>query len=292
MPKVKTNQFGYFYDFRHISVDEINHYPNGIKDIQDRKLDGLIISNVLSKDELQIITKCVKKLEQNNEGTKVRTGYTFPRAFAEAEKNVTNTNPFENNFREWAEWRQKFPDIFKIDIEKKLNTIFKTMSGGRNVSVINGPSDIGSYIPFTIRVFHPKLGGIVVHCGNMFEELNPNLYADLISKVVTKNQMSFFIQLQNSESGGELTIYDLEWKPGQMGISDSVIRLEDGRELDTAVKSNIDRFQLQIKPGDMLIFAAGEIWHRVENITGHSDRITVGGFLGFSNDDSFLTYWS
>lgn len=291
MPKIPYNEHGYFYDFRHITVDEVNNYPNGIKDIQNRKLDGLIIKNFLNQDEVKTIIQSVEE-QKSDIRTKVRTGYTFPRAFAEAEKNITADNPFENNFREWAEWRQKLPDIFRVDLEKKINDVLESMSGRRKVTILKGPSDIGSYTPLTIRVFHPKLGGIVVHCGNMFEELNPNLYADLISKVVTKNQMSFFIQLQNSESGGELTIYDLEWKPGQMGISDSVIRLEDGRELDTDVEGSVKKFTVKIRPGDMLIFAAGEIWHRVENITGQSDRITVGGFLGFSNDDKFLTYWS
>ena len=291
MPKIPINENGYFYDFRHITIDELSQYPSGIEDIQNRKLDGIVIKNVLLIEEIKNIVSNIKK-QKKEVLNRVRTGYTFPRSFAEADKNISSEAPFENNFVEWEYWRKQFPLIFGYDVESKLTQILSSIAGNREVKILNGPHNVGSYIPATIRVFHPKLGGIAVHCGNMFEELNPNLYADLISKVVTKNQMSFFIQLQTSESGGELTIYDLEWKPGQMGISDSVIRLEDGTELDTDLEGSVKKFSLKMNPGDMLIFAAGEIWHRVENITGPSDRITVGGFLGFTKDENSLTYWS
>ncbi len=291
MAKISTNHYGYFYDFRHIETSEVKAYGNGISDIQERKLDGLIIRNVLNSSEVKTIIANIEKQKEDSK-TKVRTGYTFPRAFAEADKNISTENPFENNFREWEMWRSKFPELFGVDVEKRLTEIFSAMAGGKNVEILSGPQNIGCYTPLTIRVFHPNLGGIPVHCGNMFEELNPTLYADLINKVYTKNQMSFFIMLQTPQRGGELTIYDLEWQPGQVSIGDAAIKLSDGRIIDTNKEDAISKFFLKMSPGDMLIFAAGEIWHRVECPLGESDRVTLGGFLGFTKDGKSLTYWS
>ncbi len=62
MPKIPYNEHGYFYDFRHITADEISNYPNGIKDIQNRKLDGLIIKNFLNQNEVKTIIQSVENL--------------------------------------------------------------------------------------------------------------------------------------------------------------------------------------------------------------------------------------
>jgi len=291
MPKIPINEYGYFYDFRYIDKENISDYPNGIKDIQDRKLDGLIIRQVLNPEEVQTMLRNIEKLKEDIQ-YKVRTGYTFPRAYFEADKNVGPDNPIENNHRQWKEWREKFPEMFGVSIENRVTEIFSRLSGGKEVIILPGPKGIGCYTPATIRVFHPNMGGIPVHCGNMFEELLPTLYADLLEKVITLNQMSYFIQLQTPQRGGELTIYDLEWKPGQVSKGESVIQLEDGTMVDTDIEGAMNKFFLKLNPGDMLIFAAGEIWHRVESPLGQSDRITVGGFLGFTRDGKSLTYWS
>ncbi len=259
--------------------------------MQDREFDGLIIKNVLNPTEVNTILRHIENHKADKK-YKVRTGYTFPRAFAEADVNLNDENPFENNYREWEKWRSQMPELFGVDIEKRITNVFRTMSGGKEVIILRGPNDVGCYTPATIRVFHPNMGGIPVHCGNMFEELMPNLYGDLIQKVITQNQMSFFIQLQTPQRGGELTIFDLEWEPGQASIHENEIKLSDGRVIDTFKEGAIEKFSLKIMPGDMLIFAAGEIWHRVESPLGTCDRITLGGFFGFTRDGKSLSYWS
>jgi|ERR1043165_2321307 hypothetical protein len=291
MTKIATNYYGYFYDIRHIEEEEAQAYRDGLSDIQNRRIDGFVIKNVLAPEEIEKLLSNIEKQKEDIR-TKVRTGYTFPRAFAEADKNISAENPFENNFLEWQQWRSKFPQMFEVDVESRLTTIFSYMAGGKDVKILPGPGNVGCYTPLTIRVFHPNLGGIPVHCGNMFEELNPTLYADLISKVFTKNQMSFFILLQAPQRGGQLTLYDLEWEKGQESRGDSEIKLSDGSVIDTSVEGTIDKFFLKMNPGDMFIFAAGEIWHRVECPLGKTDRITLGGFLGFTKDGKSVTYWS
>ena len=101
----------------------------------------------------------------------------------------------------------------------------------------------------------------------------------------------FFLVLQNSEIGGELTIYDMHWK--DIKHKDSIE--ENNYVLDPGGKrvylDALRSFYVKPNPGDILIFSGGPIWHRVENIRGKNPRITFGGFLNFTPDDKGLRYW-
>ena len=50
--------------------------------------------------------------------------------------------------------------------------------------------------------------------------------------------------------------------------------------------------KIKPKPGDLLIFNGGSIWHKVEEIKGKSDRITFAGFLDMNKDKTKWIYWS
>jgi len=98
--------------------------------------------------------------------------------------------------------------------------------------------------------------------------------------------------MQNSESGGELTIYDMLWDNVKSKASpeeNNYVIDEAGRDL---YLKDVRSFSVRPKVGDILIFAGGPIWHRVENIKGTIPRITFGGFLNFSKDGKELFYWS
>lgn len=106
------------------------------------------------------------------------------------------------------------------------------------------------------------------------------------------DQLSYFVVLQQAESGGELTIYDMLWE--------NVKRKESPENNDFVIDDNdkaiylteVKNFAVKPQPGDILIFSGGPIWHRVEDIKGNIPRITFGGFLNFSNDNKELYYWS
>ena len=106
------------------------------------------------------------------------------------------------------------------------------------------------------------------------------------------DQLSYFLVLQQSEAGGELTIYDMLW--------DTVKRKESPENNDFVIDDNdnpiyvdqVRSFAVKPQPGDILVFSGGPIWHRVEDIKGASPRITFGGFLNFSKNQKELFYWS
>lgn len=283
-----TNQF---FDFHKIRIDETHQFPNAIERIQNREFDGLVVSDFLTHEEL---TKAVRTIDEMPLELRhqVRTGFTFPVAYFEADERSRNGGSMDEQFLQWMVDRKMLPEVLGFDVENRIKETFRDLGGGRDALVLEELDSDSSYIPATLRVFYPDMGGIPVHCGNMFDEMLPNLYNDLNSRVNTKNQLSYFILLQTPEKGGHLRIFDLEWEEGQKVISETDVALADGTTVSTEGPDRLKSFALELKPGDLIIFAAGEIWHKVDSPIGGRNRITVGGFLGFTKDKEAVAFWS
>ena len=71
-------------------------------------------------------------------------------------------------------------------------------------------------------------------------------------------------------------------------------RLEDdeGNQYDLLNEEEVQRKKLKPGPGDMIVFAGGQIWHKVEFVQGSRPRFTIGGFMSRSKDDKTLYFWS
>ncbi|PCH95437.1 MAG: hypothetical protein COB85_04585 [Bacteroidetes bacterium] len=109
--------------------------------------------------------------------------------------------------------------------------------------------------------------------------------------VKLEDQLSYFIVLQEPNSGGELVLYDLLYKdtPDHLIEDSAFFNIPDER--DRALEA-YDNMIIKPKAGDMIIFDGGRIWHKVSEIEGALDRITIGGFMAFSNNDKSIYYWS
>ena len=72
---------------------------------------------------------------------------------------------------------------------------------------------------------------------------------------------------------------DTQWEPGVGLKTVSQLLFKSGQKIKP-------------KPGELLIFNGGHIWHKVEDIKGKSDRITVGGFMDMSADKTKWLFWT
>jgi len=274
------------FNLKFVDINELSEFEYHIKDIQNRKIDGVIIKNFLNSNE----TKIIKERVENNidQFERVQTGFTYPVAYWQADKSSNEEHPIIEQFKRWEGERKRFSEFLGVEIETKVKDVLQRVEPGVNIKVLQGKDSLGSYIPFTVRVFEPNKDGITIHCGNMFEKMLPTLYADLKSKVETFNQLSYFMVVQNNLEGGELTLYNLNWIEGQEPEgTDNVIHANGevyhGKEMP--------RVKLKLDEGDLIIFAAGEIWHRVESPMDRA-RITIGGFMGYIRGEENLAIWS
>jgi hypothetical protein len=278
----------------------INDHPNALGDLLDGTSDGFLIKNFLSKEEVDKILSNFHKVI-DSEVANVGEGFTYPQIFAEINYRIREKDPkyWDDAIDDYFKGNQKFKDEYKqefgVDLSKKLDDLFSKISNNRPIKVPVGTGGKGIFPFGTYRFLKPKDGILSVHCGNYFQSEFLEIYKELSAKVMVEDQLSYFIVLNKAEIGGQLSLFNLRWKEGQTKPSarfDEFVILPSGKKLYVDDDPSIEKMQMDPEPGDMILFQGGKIWHRVERIFGEENRITFGGFMGFSYDLKEVYYWS
>jgi hypothetical protein len=278
-----------FFNFIEVPFDKLSESGDLIKKIKDNEVQGFVLKNLFSEQEIAGILKAIEvPLEEKAMPTP--SGKMFPAPFAI----VTNSGERLDAYYEGIDTIHALMDREPMVnlVRDRIASFFRAVGGNYKVSVpINKkkglPVSEGSF-----RLFTKDKGGLFVHCGNLFQQQSEFYYSLLENDIDMNDQLSFFFCLQNTEIGGELTIYDMLWRDVKRKAApeenNSVI---DGNG-DTIYLKDLPQFIVKPLPGDILVFSGGPIWHRVENIKGDTPRITYGGFVNFSNDGKEIFYWS
>jgi hypothetical protein len=288
------------YNFRTIELDELLKDENAIWELYTNQKDGFLIKNFLTEKEVDtVMSNFDKALNDNPAYTAV--GFTYPPIFAEFSNRIkqeTSENKkiaIEDYFKRTETFNEDFKNNFGVNIKGKIESLFNSLAGGREVGVADGMNEKGHYPFGTMRYLTPEKGLMSVHCGNYFGKTFEESYSDLTKKVAVENQMSYFIMLQEPEEGGELTLFNFRWKAGQTKINpseDNEIIQPDGSKMYVENTKEIIKDKIRPKKGDMILFQGGNIWHRVETVKGATPRITFGGFIGMSLNKDKIYYWS
>jgi hypothetical protein len=292
--KVPQKHYDNLFDFRTVSVEEFKTYTNGIKDIYDRKIDGFLIKNVFSQQEVNTILTNLKQL-QKSRLTTINDGFSsYPMSFAQVDQSSNNsTTALQEYFQSCVQFIKTFPEVFKVDFEARIQEMLSAISGGRDVHAPIGFGGVGTYTPFNFRNLKPEKGRLKAHCGNYFHKEFPHFFSHLSSTYHVKDQLSYFVMLQPAEKGGELTLFDVEWKEAEIRLTgDTVLQTHEGKLLDLNDFAQVKRMYIKPQAGDMIVFAGGQIWHRVEDVEGSIYRHTLGGFLSVGRDDNSIGYWT
>lgn len=281
------------YNFPHISVNELDQFPNGLEDIQNRKLDGFLVRGVLTPEEADGIVKEFLKIDETRfEHNK--SGKNIPLPFATVTVFNEPGKPLDDYFVKAKNFWENFPEKFGVDFRTKVKEVFEKLGGGRPVDVPREPNQNTTFSPAQVREMYLDKGGIYVHCGKYFRDRFPKFYSYLDGVSIVEEQISYFIMLQPPDQGGELTVYDIEYdkvKRKEAEWNNKTLIDDDGKLIDLENPEGVRRRKLRPGKGDMIIFDGGNIWHRVENPTGTKSRITAGGFMTFSLDNQKVYFW-
>ncbi|MBI3519098.1 MAG: 2OG-Fe(II) oxygenase [Bacteroidetes bacterium] len=288
------------YNFKTITVDELFQQDAALWDLYTNEKDGFLIKNFLSEEEVdKIMENFNKALNDNPAHTSV--GFTYPPIFAEFSSKLRNASNEEKEievkkyFEKTGHFNDNFSNMYNVDVRTRMEKLFRGIAGGREINVAETADGKGNYPFATFRYLLPDKGLMTVHCGNYFGKTFGEFYKDLAQKVAVKNQMSYFIMLNEPEQGGELTLFNFRWKDGQTKVDnmeDNEIIQPDGSKMYVEDNPNIIKDKIKPKKGDMILFQGGNIWHRVETVRGSKPRITLGGFIGVSIDKTKIYYWS
>jgi hypothetical protein len=160
--------------------------------------------------------------------------------------------------------------IHNITIESFIFNYFLTQTG---LSVL--PLTLGARFNFasppmlTYRHLNSGSGGMNTHRGI---ELNRLYHASFYEHITCPidldlGQLGFFLQLQKPDSGGVLRVFEGE--------------VTENKFID-----------IESKIGELVLVNESAYWHAVTPISGHTDRLTIGGFLSYAQDKKSFYAWS
>ncbi len=278
-----------FFNFIEVPFSEIDQRGDLVSQIRSRTLDGFIMKNVYSLDEVSDIKNFLSNLDES-EFMPTPSGKIFPAPFAIITNTEEKLDSYYRKLARFDNYKTSHDVVGKL--MTKLDSFFKKVAKNYQVSIPFNKIKDKEVAPGTFRMFFPGMGGLHVHCGNLFQAQSMFYYSLIKNNIDMNDQLSYFVVLQQPEAGGELTIYNMLW--------DKVKRKESPENNEFVIDDSgnfiyvkdVPSFAVKPKPGDVLVFSGGPIWHRVEDIKGAIPRITFGGFLNFSKGGSELYYWS
>jgi hypothetical protein len=275
------------YHFAELDVTELTHYPEGIRDICERRIDGLIVENFLSQED---VSKVVSQLTRKGPFP----GSPFGDVLIYGPALYVSNSDIHQYCEEAVHFRTYCRQLFSggADFETRLTEVLGAMSGGRPVELPTTPEG-SPYTPSTIRVLEEGqfMGW---HFENQFLHCTPG-YRHLSTLVGPEDHLSYFVVLSASEAGGELILYDLEWSETDWPDKEHGGTKKNGLvggKLIAEVMEDYDKMSISPRAGSLVVFDGGRILHRVSAVEGSRRRITVGGFVAFSRHREKVYYWS
>ncbi len=275
-------------------------HPAAFDELFHSKKHGFLIRNFLSRDELQSLQAYANE-NKNRNPARTPVGYTFPMVFQEfsLRNQQLKRDDLEKSMDEYFSGNSQYAELLAkecgVDLKAKLLAFFDSLSPNGPVHIPLPESKRGAYLFGNFRHLEPTGGYMAVHCGNFFHKKFPLIYSDLCKDAEVKNQMSYFIMLQKPDVGGELSVFNMRWIDGQDKETlseDEVILLSNGQKVKVDYHPSIVKQSIVPEPGDMILFQGGNIWHRVEKVSGSKERITFGGFIGKNKDSAGYCFWT
>lgn len=280
------------WKFPSISVSDALNKKTVISDLYNNTTNGWLIKGFMSTTEVEYALANLKWLDISaNGGFPKEAGHTNPRSFSMLADKETGVNEelLDTYFIDIEQYNAVLQNIFSFDYQERLLNFFSSIEDNVDVQIptIERSGEKKQLTTSTFRYCYPNRGGMNTHVGNMFPHIYPLFYSFLSKTMNIERQISYFVMLSKPEQGGDLVLYDALW--GQyVEWWDGYFTKANGEK---ALQADIDYQSIAPEPGDMILFNGGDIWHKVDNLSGHTDRITVGGFLAKTQDNKIYV-WS
>ena len=239
-----------------------------IKKIINGENSSIVIRNFYEKQNCRKIINKISSMNVKNDS-----------------KKFNHIGPFLMNYttkkNEYFQNAQKANNIFRKifeNVENPVNKIKTVISKSfPDHTILKTKENKQDYATCTIRR-HVKGKEVNLHKDNV--QYEGTEYS--VSKI--NNQLSCILHLQETEKGGNLSIYKKQWERN----------LEKFREIEFGysdfLKNDVVSDTIKSKVGDLVIINPNYL-HEVTKIQGNSDRITLGMFFGIQNKTKKIFSW-
>lgn len=284
--------------FKYVDFADLNALgSNVLSEIQNRRnIDGIVIKNFLTREENELlkaaIDEYVRRQKERGEIT-----YSYPPTFGDLEQNFDREEVKKDYFARSRDFTENFSSQFKVDFVNRLLATFQQLEQRVEATLILADRYNSNYLPATIRLIpSPHFDEMRTHCGNMFcgKQYFSKYYEDIVPLVQIINQLSYFMLVQKPEVGGKLMVYNITCyeAPTTTCEGETIDLLGNNGQFISLHDGLIEEIPIEMNEGDLLVFAGGELWHRVSKVEGSLTRYSLGGFMGFAHDGSKLYVWS
>lgn len=251
-------------------------YANEIKRIDFELLiqgryPAIIIKNFYKKNQCIEISQKIKTMQKSQfQKDKLEHIGSFLMA---------HTTKKQEYFEKVKKEKKKRHMIFseKTDPVRNIFKVFQKLFP--EYSVTTAKESENEFSPYIIRI-HKKGKSIPIHKDNVKYEGKEYKLSTIDS------QLSCILHLQESEIGGELVIYDKNWK-----IENEEFRkIEFGYHPKIIEKVNFCKIS-NLNEGDLVIINPN-YFHQVTKIEGTSSRISLGMFIGIFKNQQQIVGWA
>lgn len=279
------------YNFIEFSANE-KLSTETIQQLLNEEVTGILFKGFLAPSEVQSVKKHLQQIPTEKK-TIVNQGFhSYPMSFAQfTQMKAAGQFSIEDYINTASKVLANQLSEIGIDVTKKLINFLEQMEPFRHVSPIIEPQYGKPLVPFNVRELFPGNGELVVHCENLFFDEFPDFFNWLRLMNIKENKFSYFITIQKPESGGELCCYNLNWKKVKARVSHTKLLDVEGKTIDIE-DENTERYLVLPEEGDLLLFAGGNVWHKVLTVQGKQSRITIGGFVAETNTPGTYYIWS
>ncbi len=276
--------------FLELPVEQLHTVAGTLSDMMDMRYTGLLVRGAFDSDALRGgLARLLAPTPPSRQFDLRCFGETVPERpdpkYAGFSYGLPLTNSTANlayYFGAAAEVRATIRAIFgDYDFEGAFQRVLGAISG-LPMELAPGPEG-AHYAPMTIRCL--KQGAtLTIHRGNEFLGWASN--HDLVQRIDTRDQISFFTPLQRPPKGGGLLVYPGYFPPHEREALE-LLSPEAFSEAD----ERLGGILLEPDVGDLIVFDGGRYLHRVTRVEG-ADRWTIGGFLSPSKQWDKVHYWS
>jgi hypothetical protein len=280
--------------FSFVTIDRGSRIPTKLMvDLLEERITGILVKGFLNSSEVETLCSGFLAIP-NSDKTKVNDGFTsFPLSFAQfTQMKAAGTISTEDYIQIAGRLLENQQSWFGIDFVSRFCKFLESSEAFESVETIFNTEFQKPMVPFNIRELSPGKGEFIIHCENLFFEEFPDFFKWLQLMNIRDNKLSYFVTLSEPEEGGELCCFDLNWKNVKHRAGKSQLIDIANNPIDIEDHKNVERFHIRPNEGDLLLFAGGNVWHRVEVVQGVKSRITLGGFVAESTETGKYYIWS
>lgn len=264
------------YNFQVFPASDLGLHGASIEEMQNGTLDGIVIEGLIPKEEVQQLVARFKNLVKSEPFSQLYNPAPFGHVFG----TTLMESDLEGYFKKADLTLNAFEQIFQHRFEAMVFGALSKLTNSYSIyPTIHQQNKVFSIA--SVRILEPGFDSLEAHIHQEFPMYFPS-YQAVSEQLDLSTELSYYIVLQKPDSGGELVLYDLQWDNTPAEMLQTNVFLTGIRSEDL---EQYGQMLLNLDEGDVILFTANRIWHKVAAVTGQGrERITIGGFLARSHD--------